>query len=72
VNPFAHEATWAAIDKWIARGIGNHREPGPRCVVYAGQGQWWPAVETHDGPQQIELGLELDLLGLAEWCEARP
>jgi hypothetical protein len=69
VNPFAHAAALEAIDKWIDAWC-SAGERGHRCVVYAGKGQWWPAVETHDGPQQVELGLELDFGGLAEWCEA--
>lgn len=55
-NPFR------LIDKWIEAGAC-------RCVVYAGKGLWWPADETHDGPQQIEPGLEMNLIGLAAWCE---
>ncbi len=52
-----------AVDAWIAKD-------GGRCVVYAGAGQWWPAHETHDGPQQIELGVTFTWPELVTWCAA--
>ena len=51
-----------ALDAWI--------NAGPcRCVVYAGDGMWWPAEETHDGPQKcVDFDIELTIEGLVEWC----
>lgn len=63
----------AIVDAWIERFNKDKRNNGPGCIVYAGGGKWWPAEDTHDGPQPIEYApqgglVEFSLEDLILWC----